>query len=923
MRLLMVALGVCLALSVVAALPYPVWLYGMHDTGGESHMIDKGTPGWVVIAVAIGHDPNDHSGGDYTSLSNQGLGVIVRLNNGWNPDGTIPYQKHYNDFAQRCANYVAASPGCRIWIIGNEPNLSVERPSYEGYEEVIYPDMYAQCYTLCRNAIKSVPGHEDDIVVTAAPGNWNVETGDWLDYFENMLNYIGAGNLDGIAVHTYTHGTDPNLIFSNEKGGNNWYWHFRSYIDVMNRIPQSMRDLPVYITETDQCEPWADTNSGWVKNAYYEINSWNNTSGNQKIHALCLYRWQTYDSYYITGKWGVINDWRDAMDYQYRWDTAGGGQIEGENLSLKAATYLECGHNLEEQRGKYALDGNTSTKWCCLHNGLYNSGDHILTLDLGSTCQVSGYIVKHASTGGEGTYLNTKEFYIETAASMQGPWTVDFHVINSNQESSNTLTYSTLKDVRYVRLRVVKPNYDADWAVRLPEFEVWGYAGSRESVKFEAEDYDGGANAVSGTDYYDTTSGNTGGQYRSQDVDIENCAEGGYNVGWIANGEWLAFPFYGGDTYYATIRYAGISTGYCHLEIDGQDVTGTITLPATGGWQSWTSVDTGTFTISEGHHTLKLVMDSSGFNVNYFTLVPSEPQVEENLALKAATYLECGHNLEEQKGKYALDGNTSTKWCCLHNGLYNGGDHILTLDLGSTCQITKFVVKHASTGGEATYLNTKEFYIESGNSLQGPWSEEFHVVNYNQESSNTLTYSSPKSLRYVRLRVVVPNYNADWAVRLPEFEVWGYVGSPESVKFEAEDYDGGANAVSGTDYYDTTSGNTGGQYRSQDVDIETCSEGGYNVGWIDNGEWLAFPFYSRGGTYTLSIRHAGISTGYCHLEIDGQDVTGTITLPATGAWQSWTTTTTGSFSVSEGRHTIKLVMDSSGFNVNYFTLIPQ
>src|SRR4029453_13891493 len=47
----------------------------------------------------------------------------------------------------------------------------------------------------------------------------------------------------------------------------------------------------------------------------------------------------------------------------------------------------------------------------------------------------------------------------------------------------------------------------------------------------QAEDFDNGAN---GTAYWDSSSGNSGGQYRSTDVDIETSAEGGYNVGWTA-----------------------------------------------------------------------------------------------------------------------------------------------------------------------------------------------------------------------------------------------------------------------------------------------------------------------------------------------------------------------------------------------------
>ena len=36
------------------------------------------------------------------------------MNNGYDPAGTIPHSSRYEDFAQRCANYAAASPGCNV-----------------------------------------------------------------------------------------------------------------------------------------------------------------------------------------------------------------------------------------------------------------------------------------------------------------------------------------------------------------------------------------------------------------------------------------------------------------------------------------------------------------------------------------------------------------------------------------------------------------------------------------------------------------------------------------------------------------------------------------------------------------------------------------------------------------------------------------
>lgn len=114
----------------MASNPYESqWIFGLHDPGGEQIMLAANKPGWIVFTEAVGHDPRNRNGHDYRSYSGRGLGVICRINNGYHPAGTLPLSRYYGDFAQRCANFVAASPGCRLWIIGNEPNYEIERPA--------------------------------------------------------------------------------------------------------------------------------------------------------------------------------------------------------------------------------------------------------------------------------------------------------------------------------------------------------------------------------------------------------------------------------------------------------------------------------------------------------------------------------------------------------------------------------------------------------------------------------------------------------------------------------------------------------------------------------------------------------------------------------------------------------------------------
>jgi hypothetical protein len=100
-----------------------------------------------------------------------------------------------------------------------------------------------------------------------------------------------------------------------------YYYHFLTYRDQMNAIPPEFRDLPVYITEINGgTNPdgalWPDdVNNGWIKNAYEEINTWNQDAGHQLIRAVLLYRW----SKAIDGKPNVQQDFREAVARDYRW----------------------------------------------------------------------------------------------------------------------------------------------------------------------------------------------------------------------------------------------------------------------------------------------------------------------------------------------------------------------------------------------------------------------------------------------------------------------------------------------------------------------------------------------------------------------------------------------------------------------------
>ena len=155
-----------------------------------------------------------------------------------------------------------------------------------------------------------------------------------------------------------------------------------------------------------------------------------------------------------------------------------------------------------------------------------------------------------------------------------------------------------------------------------------------------------------------------------------------------------------------------------------------------------------------------------------------------------------------------------------------------------------------------------------------------------------------------------------------------YSGTPVTVPgtVQFENYDGGGMDVA---YYDTSASNSGGLYRSNAVDIKAATDtgGGYLVGWTAAREWLNYTVnVSKAATYTIDVRVASSGAGGTfHIEVNGVDKTGAITVPNTGGWQTWKTISKTGVSLAAGTQVIRVVMDSIGAsgsvaNFNWFAV---
>lgn len=141
--------------------------------------------------------------------------------------------------------------------------------------------------------------------------------------------------------------------------------------------------------------------------------------------------------------------------------------------------------------------------------------------------------------------------------------------------------------------------------------------GFEDQKPIPAENFDQGGEGFA---YHDAGPGNAGGLYRTnEDVDIFDNGSGGYKVANFQTGEWM--------TYSLDVRCTGPSAIYArassmfsnsrfHAEIDGMDVTGSISVPTTSYWNDFQVVGRGNIDLSAGFHILKIYSEQEYFDLD-------------------------------------------------------------------------------------------------------------------------------------------------------------------------------------------------------------------------------------------------------------------------------------------------------------------
>lgn len=135
---------------------------------------------------------------------------------------------------------------------------------------------------------------------------------------------------------------------------------------------------------------------------------------------------------------------------------------------------------------------------------------------------------------------------------------------------------------------------------------------------------------------------------------------------------------------------------------------------------------------------------------------------------------------------------------------------------------------------------------------------------------------------------------------------------------EAENYDLGGESIA---YHDTSIGNKGSMYRSDDVDIWKNKTEGYYTGSNVSGEWLEYTVnVTTAGEYAIDFRVATPKDGRrLHLEAGGINVSGRVVLPNTGGWRAWQTITSNA-RLNAGEQVLRAVVERGGFNFSWMSI---
>jgi endoglucanase len=393
----------------------------------------------------------------------------------------------------------------------------------------------------------------------------------------------------------------------------------------------------------------------------------------------------------------------------------------------------------------------------------------------------------------------------------------------------------------------------------------------------QASDFDLGRHGVAYADTdtanYQVTTGsyspwNSGYSYRNDGVDIQASSDtdnkaNGYNIGWTMDGEWLQYTVQvdSSAAYNIAVRYATSATAASiALNLNGDDITGAVTLPATGGPQTWATKVFENVVLYKGTQKFRILIKKGGANLGFFNFTLSKKLAEIPFV--------------------AVSSKTSPDGEILYLALNKKPDpSTVTGTTGFSCTVN---------GQEATITSTQTDPANSSRLL----------LNIEQELADNDVISLGYQAGPVKATdaTALENFNA-----LPvQNNLPFHFAIPTKIEAEAFVVNNGLQLEPTTD--------TGG---------------GQNIGYTTAGDYVEYYIrVAEAGNYSVEVRVA-CNSQVGKIELQQLTKAGallnsaTINVPVTGGWQVWKTVTTA-MTLNEGSGILKVKILQPEFNINWF-----
>lgn len=362
------------------------------------------------------------------------------------------------------------------------------------------------------------------------------------------------------------------------------------------------------------------------------------------------------------------------------------------------------------------------------------------------------------------------------------------------------------------------------------------------------------------------TAWNQGWAYRNDGADIEriddNVNSNGYGVGWLGGGEWMQYDVKidSSAVYEVKLRVAaGGDNGKFHLAAGEADITPSMAVANTGGWQTWQTITIQDVILDESDTKLRFYMDRDGFNLSSMEFIPGPATTTVPAAFLSA---------------FTLDEST------------------IQLTLNKTLDT-------------ATPPSLADFQVDVNGS----------------QATISQTVLSPVSSRVILITVAQPFIFSDEIdITYNGTQIQATDGT-QLATFSQEDVENRipiVHTIPGRVEAEEFFFQQGIQLEST-----TDVGGGNNIAFLDEGDYLDYYIsVANAGSYEVTYRTASQSDiGGIQLQrIDNNGnaiVLHTVDFQPTGGWQTWQNTSQ-SLVLPAGEHHIRMEIKKSPFNMNWF-----